>query len=441
MLPLAYNQLRQAALNYQLTGSLVSPGGPLDPRALAPPNPYLPPYGLDQLYGYRPNFGAPRFVHEEPKPQHSYIGLIAMAILSTPEQKMILSDVYQWILDNYAYFRTRGPGWRNSIRHNLSLNDCFIKAGRSANGKGHYWAIHPANVEDFKRGDFRRRRAQRKVRKHMGLAVGDDDDDSDDSPCATPAAQPVSFPGLGPAGLLAGTYLSAQAASLKSVSALASPTQKCYASDGQEQVSPASSSSASRLSPAPETVPIKKRPRFDVESLLAPETKSSVDDGDSSNRDGAAVGGERSSGFNKLDNASSPIAMRAPFNLSKLPTNMAALHGLPWPWANLSLPLPLPGSSVTTPTSFADPSSIVAAAAAMSAASADARSRSPSPNTALQWQESFAKIMARSYQNQAKNHTVKVLEPKSADHQLVVNSETDKTAEKTESSSSVVDVV
>lgn len=105
--------------------------------------------------------------HEEPKPSQSYIGLIAMAILSSKEKKLVLSDIYQWILDHYPYFRSRGPGWRNSIRHNLSLNDCFIKCGRSANGKGHYWAVHPANVDDFQRGDFRRRRAQRKVSKDV----------------------------------------------------------------------------------------------------------------------------------------------------------------------------------------------------------------------------------------------------------------------------------
>lgn len=127
------------------------------------------------------------FQPEEPKPQHSYIGLIAMAILSTPDHKLVLSDIYQHILDNYPYFRARGPGWRNSIRHNLSLNDCFIKSGRSANGKGHYWAIHPANLDDFKKGDFRRRKAQRKVRKHMGLAV---DEDGADSP--SPPPQPIS---------------------------------------------------------------------------------------------------------------------------------------------------------------------------------------------------------------------------------------------------------
>lgn len=164
---------------------------------------YLPGMQLPVCPGYNPYH--PRlalsmslFNHrilqpEEPKPQHSYIGLIAMAILSSPDTKLVLSDIYQYILDNYPYFRTRGPGWRNSIRHNLSLNDCFIKAGRSANGKGHYWAIHPANVEDFKKGDFRRRKAQRKVRKHMGLAVDDDGNDSPSPPPMTLTPPPNSL--------------------------------------------------------------------------------------------------------------------------------------------------------------------------------------------------------------------------------------------------------
>lgn len=141
---------------------------------------------------------------EEPKPQHSYIGLIAMAILSHPDHKLVLSDIYQHILDNYPYFRSRGPGWRNSIRHNLSLNDCFIKAGRSANGKGHYWAIHPANVEDFRKGDFRRRKAQRKVRKHMGLAVDDDGEDSPSPPPQSPPPTALALPFWGTARLPGG---------------------------------------------------------------------------------------------------------------------------------------------------------------------------------------------------------------------------------------------
>ena len=102
------------------------------------------------------------------KPNHSYISLIANAILSSKEKRLVLSDIYQYVLDTQPYFRNKaGQGWRNSIRHNLSLNECFIKAGRSPNGKGHFWAINPANFDDFSKGDFRRRRAQRRARRAM----------------------------------------------------------------------------------------------------------------------------------------------------------------------------------------------------------------------------------------------------------------------------------
>ncbi|XP_031555336.1 forkhead box protein C1-B-like [Actinia tenebrosa] len=99
---------------------------------------------------------------DDEKPTQSYIGLIAEAILSSPEEKLILSDIYGFILGNYPYFRNKGTGWRNSIRHNLSLNDCFVKAGRSQNGKGHFWAINHLYLDDFRRGDFRRKRAYKR---------------------------------------------------------------------------------------------------------------------------------------------------------------------------------------------------------------------------------------------------------------------------------------
>ncbi|KAI6219513.1 Forkhead box protein A1-B [Aphelenchoides fujianensis] len=79
---------------------------------------------------------------------------------------MLLCEVYEWISEQYPYFRLRGTGWRNSIRHNLSLNDCFVKESRAPNGKGHYWTIHPANLADFSNGDFRRKHAQWKVKAH-----------------------------------------------------------------------------------------------------------------------------------------------------------------------------------------------------------------------------------------------------------------------------------
>uniref|UniRef100_A0A914Z013 Fork-head domain-containing protein n=1 Tax=Panagrolaimus superbus TaxID=310955 RepID=A0A914Z013_9BILA len=96
----------------------------------------------------------------------SYIGIIAKCILESPGKRILLSELYEWILTQYPYFRYRGQGWRNSVRHNLSLNECFVKAGRAANGKSSYWTIHPANIEDFSRGDFRRKQAQWKVKSH-----------------------------------------------------------------------------------------------------------------------------------------------------------------------------------------------------------------------------------------------------------------------------------
>ncbi|CAB3987005.1 Forkhead box B1, partial [Paramuricea clavata] len=116
------------------------------------------------------------FYVDEEKPNQSYIGLIGQAIMSSPDKKMVLSDIYKWVLTHYPYFRNKGPGWKNSVRHNLSLNDCFVKAGRSPNGKGNYWAINPENYEDFRKGDFRRRRAQRRNRKsgpvHLSVSLG-----------------------------------------------------------------------------------------------------------------------------------------------------------------------------------------------------------------------------------------------------------------------------
>ncbi|XP_023124850.1 forkhead box Q2 [Amphiprion ocellaris] len=102
------------------------------------------------------------------KPNQSYIALISKAILASEQKKLLLCDIYQWIMDHYPYFKSKDKNWRNSVRHNLSLNDCFIKAGRSDNGKGHFWAIHPSNYEDFSNGDYHCRRARRRVRRVAG---------------------------------------------------------------------------------------------------------------------------------------------------------------------------------------------------------------------------------------------------------------------------------
>lgn len=99
------------------------------------------------------------------KPDVSYIEMIARVILSSHEKKLCLQDIYDGIERFYPFFRSAPPRWRNSVRHNLSLHECFCKGERCENGKGHYWCIHPANLEDFLRGDFRRRLIKSRVRQ------------------------------------------------------------------------------------------------------------------------------------------------------------------------------------------------------------------------------------------------------------------------------------
>ncbi|GCC44121.1 hypothetical protein chiPu_0028097, partial [Chiloscyllium punctatum] len=109
------------------------------------------------------------------KPPYSYIALITMAILQSSHKKVTLSEICQFISSRFPYYREKFPAWQNSIRHNLSLNDCFIKMSREPGnpGKGSYWSLDPASEGMFENGSFlrRRRRFKRQSQRESSASL------------------------------------------------------------------------------------------------------------------------------------------------------------------------------------------------------------------------------------------------------------------------------
>lgn len=81
-------------------------------------------------------------------PPHS--SLIFMAIEGSNEKALPVKEIYAWIVQHFPYFKTAPNGWKNSVRHNLSLNKSFVKVEKAPNmGKGSLWRVEPQQRQNL----------------------------------------------------------------------------------------------------------------------------------------------------------------------------------------------------------------------------------------------------------------------------------------------------
>ncbi|KAE9399996.1 hypothetical protein BT96DRAFT_1019149 [Gymnopus androsaceus JB14] len=123
--------------------NLVSSPGPMGP----PPE--------EESYGKLP-YKLPSGPYSPNKPDLSYAALLGRAILSSPEHRLTLQEIYDWITIVYPFFKRGETTWMNSIRHVLSTTACFRKVTRDRALGRTQWAIWDEDLECFKGGGFRK---------------------------------------------------------------------------------------------------------------------------------------------------------------------------------------------------------------------------------------------------------------------------------------------
>nr|QFR36444.1 hypothetical protein [Mizuhopecten yessoensis] len=80
------------------------------------------------------------------KPPYSYAGMIIVAIMTSPNKMLSLSEIHDYLRNMFDFFKQPYLGWKDSVRHNLSHCKCFVKGGKTADGRNNLWTVNMAEV-------------------------------------------------------------------------------------------------------------------------------------------------------------------------------------------------------------------------------------------------------------------------------------------------------
>ncbi|CAL1293790.1 unnamed protein product, partial [Larinioides sclopetarius] len=116
----------------------------------------------------QPNDNPKKLNRKNPWGSRSYADLITQAIEASPEKRLTLSQIYEWMIRNIPFFSDQAEsnssaGWKNSIRHNLSLHKKFMRIRNDGTGKSSWWTVDAAagsGRTPRRKGTYRRRKGK-----------------------------------------------------------------------------------------------------------------------------------------------------------------------------------------------------------------------------------------------------------------------------------------
>ncbi|KAI8921293.1 fork head domain-containing protein [Powellomyces hirtus] len=105
------------------------------------------------------------------KPSYTYCEMLQCALGTHPTGHMTLAEIYAWLIEKFPYFTTASTDWKNSVRHNLSLNKTLFthEARHSDNpGRGGFWKLNLAQMHQ----PVKPRERKRSTVRHEPYAAG-----------------------------------------------------------------------------------------------------------------------------------------------------------------------------------------------------------------------------------------------------------------------------